>query len=79
MIPSNEEMQDFMKIVKSLEEPGLLIKGVSKNNKNEAKEKKGGFLSMLLGKLDTSLLGNLLADKGTIRDSEGMIRAGQDF
>ena len=37
-----------MKIVKSLEESGLLINGVSQTTKNKAKEQKGGFLSMLL-------------------------------
>ena len=40
---SNEETNDVMKVVKSLEESGLLIKGVSKTIKNEAKEQKGGF------------------------------------
>ena len=48
-----------MKIVKSLEQSGLLIKDVSKKNKSETKERKGGFLGMLLGTLDASLLGNL--------------------
>ena len=45
-IISNEEMEDIMKIVKSLEESGLLIKGISETNKNEAKEQKGKFLPM---------------------------------
>ena len=49
LIISNEEMNDIMKIVKSLEDSGLLIKGVSETIKNDAKEQKGGFLSMLLG------------------------------
>ena len=53
-------MNDIIKIVKSLEESGLLIKGVSKTIKNEEKEQKVGFLEMLLGTLDASLLGNLL-------------------
>ena len=48
LITSNEEMNYFMKIVKSLEESGLLIKDVSETIKNEAKEQKGEFLSMLL-------------------------------
>ena len=51
LITSNEEMEDIIKIVKSLEESGLLIKGISETIKNEAKEQKGGFLSMLLGTL----------------------------
>ena len=78
LIISNEEMNDIMKIVKSLEESSLLIKGMSEAIKNEAEEEKGGFLSMLLGTLGASLLGNLLAGKGTIRAGEGTIRADQD-
>ena len=58
---SNKEMNDIIKIVKSLEESGLLIKGVSKTIKNEAKEQKGGFLSMLLSTLGAGLLGNILS------------------
>ena len=76
---SNEEMNDIIKIVKSLEESGLLIKGVSKTIKNEGKEQKGGFLGMLLGTLGASLLRNLLTGKGTIRAGKGTIRAGENF
>ena len=86
LVISNEEMNDIMKIVKSLEESGLLIKGVSETIKNEAKEQTGGFIIMLLGTLGASLLGNLLtgkgtirAGKGTIRAGEGTVRTGQDF
>ena len=64
-------MRDIMKIVKSPEKSGLLIKGISQKIKNEAKEQKEGFLSMLLGTLDASLLGNLLTGKGTFRGCEG--------
>ena len=56
-----------------------MIKGVSETTKTEAKEQKGGFLSMLLGTLGATLLGNLLTGKGTIRAGEGTIRTGQDF
>ena len=49
LIVSNDEMKDILKIVKSLENSGLLLEGVSETIKNEAKEQKGGFLSMLLG------------------------------
>ena len=42
------------------------------------KNKKGRFLSMLLGTLHASLLGNLLTGKDKIRPSEGTIRAGED-
>ena len=59
--------KDIMKIIKSLEESDLLIKSVSKTVKNEIKNKKGGFLSMFLGTLGASLLGNLLRGKGKIR------------
>ena len=68
-----------MKITKSLEESGLLIKSVSETIKNEAKEQKGGFLGMLLGILGASLLINLLTGKGTIRAGESTIRIGQDL
>ena len=68
-----------MKIVKSREETGLLIKGVSEIIKNEAKHQKGIFLCMLLGTSGSSLLGNLLTTKRTIRAGEGTIPAGQDF
>ena len=69
---------DIMKIIKSLEESGLLPKGVSKTIKNEAKEQKG-FLGILLGTLGAGLLGNLFGGKGTVRGSEGTITADQDF
>ena len=55
-----------IKIVRSLEDSGLLLKVVSKTIQNEAKEQKGGFLSMLLGKLGANLLGNILAGKGIV-------------
>ena len=51
-------MEDILKIVRSLEDSGLLLEGVSKTIKNEAKEQKGGFLSMLLDTLGGSLLTN---------------------
>ena len=63
LIICNVEMEDFMKIVKSLEEYGLLIKGVSKTIRNEAKEQNGRFISMLLGTLGASLSGNLSTGK----------------
>ena len=76
---SNEVTNDIMKIVKSLEQSGLLIKGVSKKNKNETKERKGGFLGMLLGTLDASLLGNLLTGKSIVRAGDNTVGEGQDF
>ena len=56
LIISKEEMDDIMKIIKSLEERGLLVKGVSKTIKNEAKERKVGSFSMLLETLVTSFI-----------------------
>ena len=58
-------MKDIMKTVKSLEVFRLLLKGVSETIQNESKKQNGGFLIMLLDKLGASLLGNLLAVKGT--------------
>ena len=79
LIISNKEMNDFMKIIKSLEESGLLIKSVSEAIKNEAKEQKGGFLGVLLGTLGASLLGNSLTGKGTVIAGESTVRASQNF
>ena len=75
---SNEEINDVMKIVKSFEESGLLIKD-SETIGNETKEQKGGFLSVLLGTLSPSLLQNLLIDKDTIKTGGGRIRNSQKF
>ena len=69
-------MEDILKIVKSLEDSGLLLEGVSETMKNEAKEQKGGFLCLLLGTLGASLLGNMLAGKGVLRAGEGTARVG---
>ena len=57
---ASEDMDDIMKIIEALENSGILLKGVSKTIDHEIKEQKGGFLSMLLGTLGASLLGNLL-------------------
>ena len=69
-------MKDIIEIVKFLEDIGLLLKGVSGTVQNEAREQKGGFLSILLGTLGATLLGNILAGKGINRAEEGVIRAG---
>ena len=76
LIISNDEIEDIIKIVKSLKDSGLLLKGVTETVQNEVKEQKGGFLSMLLGTLGASLLGNILTGKGINRAGEGVIRAG---
>ena len=69
-------MNDIMKIVQSLEDSNVLLKVVTKAIQNETKEEKVSFLSMLLGTLGASILGNLLSGKGTIRTGEGIVRDG---
>ena len=64
-------MEDIIKIIKPLEDSGLLLKGVTETVQNEVKEQKGRFLSMLLGTLGASLLGNLLTGKGIYRAGKG--------
>ena len=76
LIISNNDMEDIIKIVKSLEDSGLLLKGVTETVQNEIKEQKGEFLSLLLGTLGASLIGNILAGKGINRAGEGIVRAG---
>ena len=74
LIISNDEINNVIKIVKSLEDSGLLLKRVSQTVQNEVKEQKGGFLSMLLGTLGTSLLGNLLTGQGIYRAGKGKVK-----
>ena len=80
LVISSDEMKDIIEIVKSLEDSGLFLKGVCETIQNEAKEQKIGFLSMLLGTLGASLLGNILTGKRINRAREGhcqgLIRAG---
>ena len=91
LIISNKDMDDLIKIVKSLEDSGLLLTGIAESVQNEIKEQKDGFLCMLLGTLGASLLGNLLTGKGAFharkrvnkkgkgihRAGEGIVRAGE--
>ena len=67
LIISTDEIKDIINIVKSLEGSGLLLEGVTETVQNEVKEQKGGFLSMLLGTLGASLLGNVLTGEGIYR------------
>ena len=77
LIIEQEDMNDIMKIIEALENSGILLKGVSKTIENETKEQRGGFLSMLLGTLGASLLGNLLTGgKGIMRAGDGILRTG---
>ena len=82
LIISNDEMDDILKLVKSLEDSNVLLKGVRETIQHEAKEQRGGFLSMLFGTLGASLLGDILS-KGLsgkcVKEQlsgEGTIRAG---
>ena len=72
-------MKDIIKIVKSVKDSGVLLDEVTETVQNEVKEQKGGFLSMLLGTLGASLLGNLLTGKGIYRagKNKGINRAGE--
>ena len=87
LIVSNNEMEDIIKTIKSLENSSLLIEGVTKTVQNEVKEQKGGLLSMLLGILGATLLGTILTGrriyrvrkgKGINRAGEGIVRAGYE-
>ena len=85
LIIEQEDMNDIMKIIEALENYGILLKGVSKTIENETKEQRGGFLSILLGTLAASLLGNLFtggkgimtAGDGIVRAGDGIVRAGE--
>ena len=74
-----KEMIYIMKIVTSLEDSGVLIKGVTRAIPNEAKEQRGGFLGVLLGTFRANLLRNMLAGKGAIRSGDRVRNAGEDF
>ena len=71
LIISNDEIEDIIKIVKSLEDSGLLLKGVTETVQNEVKKQKGGFFSMFLSTLGASLLGNLLTGRGVNTAGKG--------
>ena len=79
LIISTDEIEDIIKIVKSLEDSGLLLKGVTETVQNEVKEQKEGFLIMLLGTLGARVLGNLLTGEGRYRagKGEGINRVGE--
>ena len=85
LVISNDEIEDIIKIVKSLKDSGLLLKGLTETVQNEVKVQRGGFLSMLLGTLGASSLENLLTGRGIYRagkgkginkTGEGVLRAG---
>ena len=64
-------MNDILKIAQALEDSNILLKGITKTNKNKTKEQKIRFLGMLLDTLGASLLGNMLAGKGIVRAGYG--------
>ena len=80
LIISNDEIEDIIKIIKSLEDSGFLLKGVTETVQNEVKKQKVGFLSALLGTLSARLLVDLsignIRGKGDLRAGEGDLRAG---
>ena len=77
LIIEQEDMNDIIKIIESLENSGILLKGVTKTIENETKEQRGGFVSILLGTLEVSLLGNVLTGgKGMMRAGEGIVHTG---
>ena len=78
LIIFNNKMEEIVKIVKFLEDSGLVRKGEGETIKGEAKEQKV-YLWMLLGTLGARLIGNLLTGKGTIRAGEGTYRTGKKF
>ena len=77
LIIEQEDRNNIMKIIEALENSGILLKGISKTIENETKEQRAGFLSILLGTLGASLLGNLLTGKGMMRAGDGIVRAGE--
>ena len=70
-------MEDLIKIVKSLKDSDLLLKGITETVQNQVKEQKGEFLSMLLGILGASLLGNLSTGRRVNKKGKRIIRAGE--
>ena len=83
LIISNDDLNNLLEVIKTLEKNSILLDGITATVKNEVKEQKGGFLSILLGTLGSSLLGDLLtknlSGRGVIRAGEGTIRAGYEY
>ena len=77
LIISDKDMDDLIKIAKSLEDSGLLSKGVTESVQNEVKKQKGEYLCVSLGTLGASLLGNLLTGKGAFHPRERVNKKGK--
>ena len=71
-------MNDIIKIIEALENSGILLKRVTKTIENEIKEQRRGFLSMIVGTLEASLLGDLLSGEVMMRAGERIGRAGEE-
>ena len=76
---SNEEIDDVFKIVRSIKDTDLLIRGINETAANEAKEQKGGFLGLLVATLGDNWLWNMILRQGNNWAGKGVIRSGQDF
>ena len=76
LVISNEDMDDIIKIIKSLENSGVLIDVVNETVKDEIKKQEGGYFGMLLQNLGASLLGNMVTGKDVLRAGKGVVRAG---
>ena len=74
LVISNDDMQDLLKIIKSLKNSGVLLDGITETVKNEVKEQRDGFLSTLLSVLGASLLTSMLSGKSVIRAGEGSLK-----
>ena len=72
LVIGNKELEHIIKIIKSLEDLGVLIKGVTKTIAN-------GFVGVVLGTLVASLIGNILAGKGVVLAGEGTMRVERNF
>ena len=79
LIISNKDINDLIKIVKSLEDSGLLLKGITESVQNKIKEQKGEFLNMLLGTLGASLLGNFLTGKNAFHTRKIVNKKGKEI
>ena len=79
LIFSNDDLNDLLKAIKSLENSGILLDGITETVKNKVKKQKGGFLSTLFSVVGLALLSSMFSGKGVIRAVEGTIRVGYGF
>ena len=79
LVISKEYMDDIIRMIKSLNNSGVVIDGVSETKKYDIKKREGGFLGLLLATLGASVLGNMLTGKGVMRAGKGVVRAGRGY